>query len=64
MIREFTSQDRKLYVEMASEFYHSPAVLHPVPDAFFEGRRMRRSALMPMRRSICLNATGSRRDTA
>ena len=36
MIREFTSQDRKLYVEMASEFYHSPAVLHPVPDAFFE----------------------------
>ena len=36
MIREFTSQDRKLYVEMPSEFYHSPAVLHPVPDAFFE----------------------------
>ena len=23
-------------MEMASEFYHSPAVLHPVPDAFFE----------------------------
>lgn len=36
MIRDFSFEDRKLYVEMASEFYHSPAVLHPVPDAFFE----------------------------
>lgn len=36
MVREFAVQDRQLYVEMASEFYHSDAVLHPVPPAFFE----------------------------
>ena len=36
MIRKLTAEDRKLYVEMAHEFYHSDAVLHPVPDAFFE----------------------------
>lgn len=36
MVREFTPQDKELYMEMASEFYHSPAVLHPVPDAYFE----------------------------
>lgn len=36
MIRKLTVEDRKLYVEMAHEFYHSDAVLHPVPDAFFE----------------------------
>ena len=64
MIREFTSQDRKLYVEMASEFYHSPAVLHPVPDEFFERTADEALASRPMRRSICLNVTGSRRDTA
>lgn len=36
MVREFTIQDREVYLEMASEFYHSDAVLHPVPDIFFE----------------------------
>lgn len=36
MIRKFTEQDRQLYVEMAREFYHSDAVLHPVPDQHFE----------------------------
>lgn len=36
MIRKITEQDRALYLEMAHEFYHSPAVLHAVPDAHFE----------------------------
>ncbi len=36
MIRKLTENDRELYIEMAREFYHSDAVLHPVPDAFFE----------------------------
>ena len=36
MIRKLTENDRELYLEMAREFYHSPAVLHPVPDAYFE----------------------------
>lgn len=36
MIRKFSENDRKLYLEMAGEFYHSDAVLHPVPDSYLE----------------------------
>ena len=31
-----TENDRKLYIEMAEEFYSSDAVLHPVPREYFE----------------------------
>lgn len=31
MIRKFTAQDRALYLQLTDEFYHSEAVLHPVP---------------------------------
>ena len=33
MIRKITENDRTSYLEMAHDFYHSPAVLHAVPDA-------------------------------
>ena len=33
MIRKITENDRADYLEMAHDFYHSPAVLHAVPDA-------------------------------
>lgn len=36
MVRKMTENDRKLYVEMAEEFYSSDAVLHPVPRSYFE----------------------------
>ena len=36
MIRKLTQNDRQLYITMAKEFYHSDAVLHPIPDAHFE----------------------------
>lgn len=36
MIRRITPADREIYIEMARAFYHSEAVLHPVPDAHFE----------------------------
>lgn len=36
MIRKLKKEDRQLYIEMAREFYHSDAVLHPVPDTHFE----------------------------
>ena len=36
MIRKLTQNDRQLYITMAKEFYHSDAVLHPVPDEYFE----------------------------
>ncbi len=36
MIRNLTSADRDVYLCMAHDFYHSPAVLKPVPDAYPE----------------------------
>ena len=36
MIRKAERRDREEYIRMAHEFYHSPAVLHPIPDAYFE----------------------------
>ena len=35
-IRRCEERDRELYLRLAKEFYHSPAVLHPVPDSYFE----------------------------
>ena len=32
MIRKITPADRQIYLQMAHEFYHSEAVLHPVSD--------------------------------
>lgn len=34
MIRKLTAADRDIYLAMAHEFYHSPAVLHAVPDEY------------------------------
>ena len=31
MIREINAQDKQVFLEMAEEFYHSPAVAHPIP---------------------------------
>ena len=36
MIRELTKKDRELYLKMAHDFYHSPAVLHPIQDSYME----------------------------
>lgn len=35
MIREMTALDKDFYLDSADKFYHSPAVLHPVPKACF-----------------------------
>ena len=35
MIRKITENDRAVYLEMAHEFYHSPAVLHAVPEEHY-----------------------------
>ena len=34
MIRRITAADRENYLQMAHDFYHSEAVLHPVPDEY------------------------------
>ncbi|MGC4020236.1 MAG: GNAT family N-acetyltransferase [Muricomes sp.] len=36
MIRELRPEDRELYLKMAHDFYHSAAVLHPIPDSYLE----------------------------
>ena len=36
MIRKAEEKDRELYITLAQEFYHSPAVLHPVPVQYME----------------------------
>lgn len=36
MIRPITQEDRETYLSLCWEFYHSPAVLHPVGDGHFE----------------------------
>ena len=36
MIRSYEASDRRTVTEMLDEFYHSPAVLHPIPRAHFE----------------------------
>ena len=34
MIRKITRADRDLFLAMSEEFYHSPAVAHPVPSSY------------------------------
>jgi len=34
LIRKITPADREIYLRMAHDFYHSEAVLHPVPDEY------------------------------
>jgi len=34
--RKIKAEDKKLYLAMARDFYHSPAVLHAVPDSYIE----------------------------
>lgn len=36
MIRRLTEEDRAVYLQMAHDFYHSSAVLFPVPDQYLE----------------------------
>lgn len=36
MVRRLQQTDREIYLQAAHEFYHSPAVLHPVPDSYLE----------------------------
>ncbi len=36
MIRKITANEKQLYLTLATEFYSSPAVLHPVPAAHLE----------------------------
>lgn len=36
MIRRIRAEDKEIYVEMARDFYHSDAVLYPVPDGYLE----------------------------
>ena len=62
MIRKMTENDRKLYIEMAEEFYSSDAVLHPVPREYFEKTGMKRFGLTYMLKSLFWIVKGYLRD--
>lgn len=36
MFRNAEEKDFSLYMELAGEFYHSPAVMHPIPEQYME----------------------------
>ncbi len=36
VVRPIEQRDREAYIAMARAFYHSDAVMHPIPDAHFE----------------------------
>lgn len=36
MFRRIEKKDREIYLALAREFYHSPAVLHSVPESYLE----------------------------
>ena len=36
MIRKIKKTDESIYKTLAGEFYHSPAVLHPIPDGYID----------------------------
>ena len=35
MFRKITAADEAVYTELLREFYHSPAVLHPIPEEYY-----------------------------
>ena len=63
MIRKMRSEDKKTYMEMAREFYHSDAVYIRFRTPILNGLQMRRFALMSMPRYFFLNVKTKRRDT-
>ena len=36
MFRNAEEKDFAIYMELAQEFYHSPAVMHPIPAQYME----------------------------
>lgn len=36
MIRRVTKEDKRIYLELATEFYQSDGVLHPIPASYME----------------------------
>jgi GNAT superfamily N-acetyltransferase len=36
MIRKIRPDDRQLFLDLEKQFYNSEAVLHPIPDSYFE----------------------------
>ena len=59
MIREVTAADREDFLQLLDEFYHSPAVLHPVPQAYFERTFREVTSDSPYARAYLLECGGA-----
>ena len=59
MIRPIAPEDRETYLELCREFYHSPAVLHPVPEEHFARTFDRMLAGSPFVKGYLLEQDGA-----
>lgn len=59
MIRPITAEDRETYLSLCREFYHSPAVLHPVPEEHFARTFDRMAAGSPFVKGYLLERDGT-----
>ena len=59
MIREITTADREVFLQLLDEFYHSPAVLHPVPRTYFERTFQEVTSGSPYARAYLLECGGA-----
>lgn len=59
MIREYRSSDRAQMLSLFDEFYHSPAVLHPIPESHFEKTLNEVEATSPFLRLYLLESNGA-----
>lgn len=58
MIRPLAEEDRAEYLTLCGEFYHSDAVLHPVPEDYFEKTFDRIMANSPFAKGFLLEKDG------
>ena len=59
MIREVTTAEREVFLQLLDEFYHSPAVLHPVPRTYFERTFQEVTSGSPYARAYLLECGGA-----
>ena len=59
MIRPIAPEDRETYLALCREFYHSPAVLHPVPEEHFARTFDRMLAGSPFVKGYLLEQDGT-----
>lgn len=58
MLRPITPADREVYLALSREFYHSEAVLHPVPDRHFADTFQKLAEQSPFAKGFLIEREG------